>query len=682
MRIDYLPLNKPQAGTSGDKASALDSSLSSIVPNEVQNPKETVTNGYLAKNVLPTSPEDALLRKGIELTESNRALAESAFSDFPKLEEVLIEEEMQPTEEEKIVEKLEIPRDAVERLKRSMENSDLKTALTTLLGTDGTTADLLETYVSENRVSNDLALHTLQNSERANPLMEFVKQSVDLDVLQEMAVYENLSYDGALVNSVEMLESVGTSDGGQERDEKMESFHSSDHPLNHSSKTTETIRKVDIGFDSVQSRSMDTSREMHSQTENPEGLTQREERFVAKERRSLIQSQEQMLQESERAPKPNEIESADRPDVAEMNYEQVYQLLQQVLEGLESTVDGLNVKQYVVERMTERTIHAAQEFQKFQKTIMHALEKTTPDRIHRAIDELTKAINKSEFSLFTDMMTEKKLLVSLSDLEKARLALQSKEFETANQIVKRVRATIEAITFQPTSRKIQAFAVQMAHRTEDVLKGKKVTLREKMMEGLQLYASSPTGRDALQLARFMGANHEIEQLEQTVGISDIKNVRELLLKFSDEGDPLLMQSTGQQMMNDSDGRERDFYMFTLPYEEDGQIEGMKVFLNGKSKDNRLDWQNADLYFSLKKHGERVGVKIRVMSGIVHFETSGFSPAFRGIQSELEEMGYRLGSVKRIDLPPEDRTLLGISGSERPMEDVTPTKERRGLDVKI
>lgn len=334
-----------------------------------------------------------------------------------------------------------------------------------------------------------------------------------------------------------------------------------------------------------------------------------------------------------------ETESVESAETESIDLEDmVNRALLMVDANLEHLFSDLEFKTFLVSKINQRMIDAKKEFDEMKNSVIHSLDKGS---IAKAIEALTKSIQKSSFAMLTDMPTEKKLLVSLSRLEEAAAALNRKDFALAEKIVGEVRKLVEQIEFKPSSRKIQAMVFQKAQSTEKALQEKHVDIHDKIVEAIKLH-SSGTARDLLELVRFSGINHEIEKYENSSGVGQLRNLKEL---FSDTSFSAMM--SGEQMLNYSDDRRRrDFYVLDVPLQINDEIEGMKVFVGGKSDDNRLDWRNAELYFALKVNDDKIGLRFSIKNADVAIEVIG-DREFRldHLKEALPEIGYRLLSVK-------------------------------------
>lgn len=356
-----------------------------------------------------------------------------------------------------------------------------------------------------------------------------------------------------------------------------------------------------------------------------------------------------------------EPESDELEDVIEKIRYLSFSLLQNMDKEIAES-DKVNLKTYVVDKITDMTIRAKNDFDIMQKTAIEAIEQKSPKGIKESIEILTQAINKSEFALLADMQTEKELLLMLADLEKANSAFKINNNQLALSLLNGVKSKLEEMKFEPSVKRIQAFAMQKFEEEKRNLSGKKVSVEDKIKEALGLF-SGKTSRDIIEILRFTGQNHEIEIMENSKTASSIKNLKEIFLKLSEnnnEGSKSqgFSHFSGQQMLNDSNDSQRSFYVFDLPIQIEDEIDGMKVFISGKSEENRIDWKNCELYFGLDlaKVG-KLGIKMSIANANLKLEIlSDNNNAFYNIEKivpRIQELGYRSTSIVKKGFDEKD-----------------------------
>ncbi|HAS73687.1 MAG TPA: hypothetical protein DCS67_06045, partial [Clostridiales bacterium UBA8960] len=308
---------------------------------------------------------------------------------------------------------------------------------------------------------------------------------------------------------------------------------------------------------------------------------------------------------------------------------EVYQMLSETL----------NVKTFMIEVTTEATIKAKQTFEAFKKETVALLENVQkPENKADISSDLTKAVEKvnhiilkSDVTLFTDMPTEKKLLVMSSELDHALVLIKNGELVKAQKIVTSATDLLKSIKFSPSQRRVQVFAEGKLERLESTFgNGKKSVERIdiQIKNHLETHRDSKLARDVVETLRFLGLNHEMEVAEsieknpfETYKEWNQSNIKEILLRLMKEEienktvsatEQNLMNLSGQQMMNDSGSEEQPFYFFNMPILEDEELGNMKIFMRGASKNHQIDWQNSELYFGISIKGAApVGIKVKV-----------------------------------------------------------------------
>ncbi len=352
------------------------------------------------------------------------------------------------------------------------------------------------------------------------------------------------------------------------------------------------------------------------------------------------QAEAAMSVEEQTAGSSEFLEEKEKLEPSEIDAEVAIQMaLQGILSDLEDIESSINVKNYLVKEVNDRMVQAATEFKDMQYQVTSALGKIDSASIKKAIESITKAITKSSFAMLTDMKTEKQLLTNLTKLEKASSALKMRDFTLARKLTAEVQEELGKMSFKPSSRKIILHASRQAAELDRAFKEKSLSVRERILEATELF-SSGTSRDIIDRIRFMGINHEIERYEHQK--SDIKNLREL---FFEQGLSMEM-SSGEQMLNDSDGRKQDVYVLNVPLSIGGEVAGMKVFVNGRCEENAIDWKNTELYFALElEEQKKFGIKFSIVDKNVSIQLKGIKDLrLEGLGEILSDLGYRLISI--------------------------------------
>ena len=387
----------------------------------------------------------------------------------------------------------------------------------------------------------------------------------------------------------------------------------------------------------------------------------------------------------------------------------IEEAMEAVLTNMDEAFSGLSdlisIRTYLVESTTEATIQAKATFENFRKETTQLLDQAqtvkhpvlVAENISKAIDKISHLILKSEVTLYTDMFTEKKLLLMSSDLEKAQTMLKNGDLTKAQAIVKNALDVLRDIKFQPSERRLQAFATDKMERLTET---KNQNLEQTIVKHIEKTTDVRSARDILETLRFLGLNHEMEVAEhldqkdgETTKIWQQENIKEILLKLMKEessqkvvesAEQSLMNFSGQQMMNDSGKQDQPFYYFNLPVMDGGDLGELKVYMKGAQRNHQIDWQNTEMYFGVQlKSTGPVGIKVKIQQQKVDVQILGDQPeglvsAIKPVMERLAEIGYIKGDLT-IKSYSEDK---GISFKPNLTLPQNQTMEGKGFDFKI
>lgn len=374
----------------------------------------------------------------------------------------------------------------------------------------------------------------------------------------------------------------------------------------------------------------------------------------------------------------SESESNEQTTTPELDEATVLHALEQMLGAISQTsqaiLQSFDVKTFIVETITEKSAALQADFEAAKDELIN-LTRTdqvpTEESVQKAINLLEKTIMKSEVSLYTDMGTEKKLLVMSGQLANAQKYLAAGDMEKAIGILKETHEQIQKIQVNMNPKKIQSFATERVKEALELLKpqdervqSKVSTIREEVTKILDFqkdFNGGRSARDILEVLRNLGLNHEVETAETlSTKSNETKmdhinaNIKEILLKLMKEDtsnrniEETLMSLTGQQMMNDSGQNQQGgqrFQFFNLPFEDDLEINNMKVYMTGNNANDALDYKNSELYFGMTlKHLGETGIKIQIKDEKVSIQVMNnhrdeISKAFIELEDEINSIGY-------------------------------------------
>lgn len=307
------------------------------------------------------------------------------------------------------------------------------------------------------------------------------------------------------------------------------------------------------------------------------------------------------------------------------------------------------------------------------QTLIDQNQSQAKSMLDATIKQLDQAILKSDIMLYTDMGTEKKLLQASSQLAMARKLLEKGDTGQARKIVHDVQTVVEKLIFKPSETRVQHFVSEKLFQLEEP--APKQQLTQTVGSSLQSAKDSPSGRQVFELLRMMGLTYEADQanslLSKTNAEEASASLKEALLKLSQsntdasqgqKGEASLSNITGQQLLSKNDNATLQSMMFVLPFLLKEKAEAVKVFVNSKSKKQKVDWENCSLYFLLetKRLGE-VGILLsaldRKLSITIKNDKPDFqekiSPLAEKAKERLQEIGYSIGAIQFARLTDEE-----------------------------
>ncbi|MEH7444587.1 hypothetical protein V7201_19920 [Bacillus sp. JJ1122] len=338
---------------------------------------------------------------------------------------------------------------------------------------------------------------------------------------------------------------------------------------------------------------------------------------------------------------------------------------------------SLQSKSILVTEITKKLSQLAIDFKKVKQEITKGLDHVSlmldkggskvnaNQTLDAAINKLDNAILKGNFMLYTDMLTEKKMLNASSRLAEARNLLAKGDFSQASLIVKEVKTTLDQIIYKPSNTRVQHFV------SEQSLLNSPKTLEEQLAYGVrQAVRPMPdqdySARQVFESLKRLGLTHENDAANSLVfgskGEQDDlnQNLKAKLIQMArdSEGHPKVEQAlaniTGQQLLNKQDASGMQNLFMQMPFLLNQNMENIKVFINSQKSGDKIDWENCSLYFVLdsKKLGE-VGIHVtaqnRNISITFNSKKDGLDqmlePMTEISKERLQEIGYKLEALK-------------------------------------
>lgn len=423
----------------------------------------------------------------------------------------------------------------------------------------------------------------------------------------------------------------------------------------------------------------------------------------------------------------NSDKDADKSSVTDMQDidEQIAEWVAEALGSVEQVSGDLmtafenspTIKLYVVESMTIKMQDVAEEFKVAQKDMLQTMEKAiseekpltteqVKDVLNSVINKLDDVLLKSDVPLYTSMSMEKNLLKMSSDLQTARQHLAKGDIADAKNIIKTVHGKLEEAVFKPSERKVQGFA----------LKQSEAFLQDKEMMQLQSYKQEGvSARNVLELFRNLGLNHEYEVSEKLSQLKTLEkemkldtNLKEVLHKLDQDEkqenktvetiEKSLNNLNGQQLLNKQGQKNsQQTLFFNIPMVNDQEIKNMKLYVNSRDANNRLDWENCSLYFviDLKQYGptgikvdiKDRGVSITVKNDDQHLKDV-IEPLLDNLGDMFEDVGLKEKDVRFVPLDNHKKFGRDMLKDKPVIEEVAKsmntayTEPKKGFDFKI
>ncbi|MEJ8544084.1 hypothetical protein [Brevibacillus borstelensis] len=391
----------------------------------------------------------------------------------------------------------------------------------------------------------------------------------------------------------------------------------------------------------------------------------------------------------------------------------------------------LTTKDLVVTEITQKLSQAAANFQSVKREIVrnidHMLQVAETNKgnisagvkplLEATIDQLDKAILKSEMMMLTDMETEKQLIKASGELAEARRFLAKGENAQAAVVLKGVQAKLDALNWRPSDVRIQHFATGQSIFADKVPHASR--LFPQIAEAAQHFQNHPpSARNTFEFVRSLGLNYESELAqsltdrhpgERGQGQENLhQNLKAALLQLAKTGEKgtastnggqaveqALQNITGQQLLSKPDAGNQPQSMFMqLPLLLQNGLENVKLYVNSKNEGQKVDWENCSLYFLIetKKLGP-TGIHITAVERNLSITIKNDQPQIRerldslvaACKENLAEIGYNIVGVsfakfteqkKEEQLPPVPDAAANAT---QPSESNPAAK---GFDLKI
>ncbi|UHA61569.1 hypothetical protein KDJ21_007915 [Metabacillus litoralis] len=377
--------------------------------------------------------------------------------------------------------------------------------------------------------------------------------------------------------------------------------------------------------------------------------------------------------------------------ITQVDQAEAYQMQEELIASL-----PIQSKNFIVETVSKKLSQVAIDFKNFKNDISRSLQTveqlvqqfksrstiTAKPMLETVIQKLDQAILRSDFMLYADMRTEKKMLTASAQLAEAKKLLSKGDFSGATKIVSEVRTVLDKMIFKPSDVRVKHFVSLELGNLENLPASKQVTQNLEM--SMNALKQEPMARNAYEYLRNLGLTHEADHAQALVSRdrnqeSLPQSLKSFLLKMNDgegKADGVLNSITGQQLLSKNDPSGLQSLMFTLPLLLQEKLENVKVFVNSKNQNEKIDWENCSLFFlfETKKLGE-VGISLtstdRTLSVKIKNDQQGFQekmePLAELAKERLSDIGYNIAGIK----------FEPLNTNEKP-ETVTPSAQQTQL----
>ncbi|SFP24417.1 hypothetical protein [Salibacterium halotolerans] len=386
----------------------------------------------------------------------------------------------------------------------------------------------------------------------------------------------------------------------------------------------------------------------------------------------------------------------------------------------------LETKPMLETTITNRMVRITDEFQQMQQNTIKQLEQTgkmleqnrqtapqAKQVLEAAIHKLDRSILRSDFTLFTDMKTERSMLQASTRLSEARQLLSSGDVKSAWKVVDEVRQSVQAMEFKASEQKVKQVIAreETAARNMGMQRAVQYTA-DQARAALQ----EPSSRQVFELVRTLGLNREQEigqmlttsQRQQSQNVTMQQNMKDALMQLmKHENDSSLQQKssqalsnlTGQQLMSKTDqGNNMQQLLFNLPVPMKENMEDLQVYVQARQDQGEMDWENCNLYFLIETPslGE-TGIMVHAFDRQLAITLKNDDPDFEKTMAPLvdqaaesiNEIGYNIQDIRYQPMSTASREQTDIlnqnnefEAEERPEPVDHPFETMKGFDYKI
>lgn len=380
--------------------------------------------------------------------------------------------------------------------------------------------------------------------------------------------------------------------------------------------------------------------------------------------------------------------------------------------ALQAAYQGITL---LVREITPRIQAVRQEFEVVRRALRTELQQAqealapdgAPDRakaaeaLDKAIDRLDRTLLRSDIPLYTSMKTEKQLLTWSSELQEARRLVQEGQSGAAARIVSRVETGLAEIRFEPAKLKIIHRALET---TADTGGFREQALHQRLQQQLnRVLTPAQTPREVLEAFKALGLTHESEVVsalgqgakKQQQDWRPPENLKEVLMKLAADtqeklttvtaAEKTLSGMTGQQLLNRPEPKQQQTLVFSLPMALADRVEDLKVYVQSRKEQGKVDWENCTFYFAVhtEKYGD-VGIRLAAVRKSVAIQVKcddetlreAIRPLVEDFKTTMAETGYRIAGVSYSPLADQKAARTEAA------EPAAPAPEEGGLNLRV
>ena len=386
---------------------------------------------------------------------------------------------------------------------------------------------------------------------------------------------------------------------------------------------------------------------------------------------------------------------------------------------------GTQPKAILITEVTERLAQATDDFKAFQRDASKQLNRiesmiqqfknqATPQvrpMLDSVIKQLDRQLMKSDWMLFADMKTERRMLGASAQLNDAKRLLSQGKHSEARQIVRQVQTTMDQIQFKPSNQRVQHVLSQEQSWSEPKAPVHRLSEQFDQSSRMLTY-NDGSARQVFEGMRGLGLNREAELAQIFAGGKDVpteaqqRNLKTILMQLArseDEGSRMLQQQAqnslsqlnGQQLMNRNEPQQNHMYFFQIPLMVKGESENLQVYVNSRNEGEQVDWENCNLYFhmetsSLGPLGIVLNVTDRNLSVTLKNDTDYFAESVKPLADryleQLKEVGYHVNKLAVKPMTEPEKALAGVNEpdqeAKRDSDAPLPFMTEEGFDYKI